>query len=114
MNPSFIGTISDSPYQVISYLENGYQSIVCYYFPALCQFSGRNVGYLLALFYLCLLWAVFRPYSRNINRITGPQKQRFDTMDLAAIKVIKDNAAWVWERNRPGRKVIRLDDWRFQ
>ena len=114
VSPSLIGTISNLPYQFFSCLKIGYQYITCFYFPSLCRFTARNGNYLFILLYLLILWAVFRAYDRSRTQRTGPQKQRLDYADLAIIKVIKDNAAWVWDRNRPDRKVIRLDDYRFQ
>lgn len=110
--PTFWGSISDLPYHLITTLKNGWQQIVRFFYPALCRFTARYHERLLGLTALLLLWLLIRSNKQNKKLTIEIRKQKLDAVDLAAIKVIKDNAAWVLEKNRPGRNVVRLDDFR--
>lgn len=62
----------------------------------------------LALGGLLWLWLLFRFHAREWQR----RRPRFSTEEIALIKTIKDNSTRIWENHRPGRNVVRLEEWR--
>jgi len=57
---------------------------------------------------LLWLWALARFYSAETRR----RIPAWQTEDLALLKIIKTNALRLWDTHRPGRKIIRLEDWK--
>jgi len=62
---------------------------------------------LVALLGLSTIWLLFRMYYAERVR----HYRKFSKEEIALVKIIKDNAGRIWENHRPGRKVIRREDW---
>lgn len=57
---------------------------------------------------LLWLWLLARFYANEKGRwVFGWQLE-----DLALLKIIKDNATPLWNHHDPGKKIIRLEDWK--
>jgi len=70
------------------------------------QFIEENQRALLGLVALLSLWLLVRAYELQ----RGRKHSRLSMEDLALLKIIKDNAARIWNHHRPGKKIIRLED----
>ncbi len=68
----------------------------------------ENQHVLLSLAGLFWLWLLARVYE--VER--GRTHQRLSIDDLALLKIIKDNATRIWNTHYPGKKIIRLEDWK--
>ena len=75
---------------------------------ALNEFLGKNSKPLLALLSLLAMWLLVRFYESQ----RSPSATRFNREQIALFKIALDNLTWIWEQIRPGRKVIRMEEWR--
>ena len=75
---------------------------------SIAKFTSQNLGKIYAVLALAFLWVFSRAYYFERTR----KRLKLDTEDLGLMKIIRDSAARVWRKHRPGRNVVRLDDWR--
>ena len=73
------------------------------------QFISKNKNPILGILALFFRWIITRGYyaERNNKQIVNLSEE-----ELGVIKTIKVCASFMWERYRPGRNVVRLEDWR--
>ena len=74
-------------------------------FTRLLENAKRKIYALLGLLWLWLLARFYGGEKRR--RVRGWQLE-----DLALLKIIKDNAARLWNHHHPSKKIISLDNWR--
>lgn len=72
------------------------------------RFIEKNKTEIISFLALFSLWLLVRFY----NIVKKRQDREFSMEDIALPKIIKDNAAWIWERHRPGRNVISIERWK--
>lgn len=80
--------------------------------PRIAGAQGRSVSGLAGVVGLLVIWLLYRVYAtaRKKARLANANGLRLE--DMAMLKIIRDNAAFLWELYRPNRKIIRLDEWR--
>ena len=92
---------------IIIYPERLLPELISGFQPnAFMQFIEENQRALLGLVALLSLWLLVRAYELQ----RGRKHSRLSMEDLALLKIIKDNAARIWNHHRPGKKIIRLED----
>jgi len=63
---------------------------------------------MLGLLALCSMWLLARAYNGEKQR----QAKKYDIQDLGLLKIARNNLNRLWENHRPGRKIVRLEEWK--
>ena len=75
---------------------------------SIARFFHENNSAILGLLGIIFLWIYIRAYSTEKNR----RYTKISKEEVGLLKIIRDNASRIWENHRPGRNVVRLEDWK--
>lgn len=75
-----------------------------YFFEAI----KANRAEMLGLAALLGMWIQARAYEREKQR----GRERITMQDLALLKIARNNLNRIWENHRPGKKVVRIEEFR--
>ena len=73
------------------------------------KYVERNDELIIGLLAHLVLWLLYRFYHRE--RMTRYRKISIE--EIAVMKINRDSANQIWEKHRPGRNVIRIEDYRI-